>query len=73
MNHQAFLNDLESLIQLKPGETLSLDTRFREAQWWDSMVALNLLVLFEEHTGQQLSPQTLADCETLRDLFTTQQ
>ncbi|MCC5835943.1 MAG: acyl carrier protein [Opitutales bacterium] len=68
MNPQAFLKDLESLVNLKPGETIVLDTRFREAPWWDSMVALNLLVLFEEHAGKQLSPQSLAQCETLQDV-----
>lgn len=68
MNPENFIADLEQLVRLKPGEQITAETRFREASWWDSMVALNLLVLFEEHSGRQLSARELQQCETIADI-----
>lgn len=68
MNTQDFLSDLANVVNLQPGDALSLDTRFREAAWWDSMAALQLLVVFEEHAGKQLSSQNFARCQTLQDV-----
>ncbi len=54
------------------GEELPLitsDTKFQELEVWDSMNALNVLMLFDAEYGVEIEPKKMLACETVSELY----
>ncbi len=50
-------------------EELSLDTRFRELEEWDSLTALSTVAMIYAEYDVQISGAKLLKCETIGDLM----
>lgn len=63
-----FLSELEASLDSCPKGSLSLETRFREEPWWDSLAALTILAVFDAVFGRQLTTDQLGKCHTLGEI-----
>jgi acyl carrier protein len=63
-----FIAELESSLEACPKKSLTLETRFREQPWWDSLAALTVLVVFDSTYGKQLNADQLRACQTIAEI-----
>lgn len=49
---------------------VTLDTKFRTLEGWDSMTSLMLIAMFDETYNVSISSEELTKAETVEDLFT---
>ena len=67
--HQStFLKELEASLADCPPGGLTMELRFRDQPWWDSLAALTLLAVFDSTFGKPLAVEDLMKCETLADV-----
>jgi acyl carrier protein len=64
----AFLQELEASLADCPAGSLTMELRFRDQPWWDSLAALTLLAVFDSIFGKPLPVEALLRCETLADV-----
>ena len=67
MEEKQFLQLLDELLELEPG-TLTRDSRL-EDNGWSSLAAVGFIALVDEHFEITVSPNALANCETVRDVI----
>lgn len=63
------INDFKSLFEETNSINLTLETRFKELDEWDSLTFLSLLVLIENKYSLSVTPNELHQCQTIEDLF----
>ena len=63
-----FLQELEASLAECPPGGLTLELRFRNQPWWDSLAALTLLAVFDSTFGKPLAVEDFMKCETLADV-----
>ena len=51
-----------------PPGGLTMELRFRDQPWWDSLAALTLLAVFDLTFGKPLAVEDFMKCETLADV-----
>ncbi|WP_379967810.1 phosphopantetheine-binding protein [Epilithonimonas sp. UC225_85] len=66
MKTQDFLEKLQD--ELEEDNTLSLDTKFKELENYDSMSVLSLIVFIDENFGKKLDTKQFKDINTLQEL-----
>ena len=67
--HQStFLKELEASLAECPPGGLTLELRFRNQPWWDSLAALTLLAVFDSTFGKPLAVEDFMKCETIGDV-----
>ncbi len=59
---------LEEMLELKSG-TISENTALAEISVWDSMAALSLIALCDEHFGIQLTGEDIVKFRTVKDIL----
>ena len=68
MQKAEFLKLLDELLEL-PSGTLKGGEELADLERWDSMAAVDFLALADEHLELIVSPQQLANCNTVNDLL----
>ena len=63
-----FLQELEASLAECPPGGLTLELRFRDQPWWDSLAALTLLAVFDSTFGKPLAVEDFMKCETIVDV-----
>lgn len=63
-----FIKELESSLTGCPPGLITMDLRFRDQPWWDSLATLTLLAVFDETFGKPLSVTDLMECKTIGDV-----
>ena len=63
-----FLQEIEASLAECPPGGLTLELRFRDQPWWDSLAALTLLAVFDSTFGKPLAVEDFMKCETLADV-----
>jgi acyl carrier protein len=64
----AFLKELEASLVNCPAGSLTMELRFRDQAWWDSLAALTLLAVFDSTFGRPLPVVDLMKCQTISDV-----
>jgi acyl carrier protein len=67
MTKADFLQLLNELLELEPG-TLTGDENLKDFEIWDSMTVLGFIAMVDEHFGFTVSPERLAQSQTVNDL-----
>ncbi len=63
-----FLAELTASLPTAPTQPLTVETRFREQPWWDSLAALIVMAAFQGTFGKQITAEQLRSCQTLGDV-----
>lgn len=50
-------------------EEISMETRYKEFEKWDSLMMLNLVMEIEEEYGVSIPMEKVGEVETLKNLF----
>jgi acyl carrier protein len=64
----AFLKELEASLADCPAGGLTMELRFRDQPWWDSLAALTLLAVFDSTFGKPLPIEDFMKCQTIADV-----
>ena len=64
----AFLKELEASLADCPAGGLTMELRFRDQPWWDSLAALTLLAVFDSIFGKPLPIEDFMKCQTIADV-----
>ena len=68
MTLEAFIADLEELLEdLEPG-TLSADTVYKDLAVWDSLAVLQVINMADAELGVSLRAEDLRECRTIGEL-----
>jgi acyl carrier protein len=67
-SQSTFLKELEASLADCPPGGLTMELRFRDQPWWDSLAALTLLAVFDSTLGKPLPVDDFMKCETLADV-----
>lgn len=67
-SQSTFLKELEASLADCPPGGLTMELRFRDQPWWDSLAALTLLAVFDSTFGKPLTVDDFMKCETLADV-----
>jgi acyl carrier protein len=68
MNKSEFIDELESLMELKKG-TLIPSTNLLSITQWDSMAKLSLIVLLSEKFSLKISSSEINNFNTIQDIL----
>lgn len=63
-----FIDKFAELFDDIVPSSLSADTKFRELEDWDSIMALSLIGMVDEEYGVTLNASDMKNCQTLGDL-----
>lgn len=64
----AFLQELEASLADCPAGCFTMELRFRDQPWWDSLAALTFLAVFDSTFGKPLPVEDFMKCETIADV-----
>jgi acyl carrier protein len=64
-----FLVEFESCFQSIPSGLINSGTKFRELEYWDSLVALSVLAMIDTEYGIVLKADDLRMCNTPQAIF----
>ena len=67
MNIDNFIGELQEELEFED-TTLTLETKFKECDEWDSMTALTLMAYAEENFSVNLNAEDLIELVTIEDL-----
>lgn len=68
MSQQAFIQAVEETLELPPG-TLHEDSDFKASPAWDSLAALSIIVLVEDHFKKSIDASVLKSSSTFGELL----
>lgn len=66
---EKFLDSFFDLLEETDRELITPDTKFKDLDEWDSMTALMLIAMFDEHYDKKINGDDIKNSETLSDLF----
>jgi acyl carrier protein len=72
MNHlniEHFIKNFSDQFDETDFEVFKFDTKFRELDEWDSLIALSLIAMTDEEYGVKLTGNDIKNSETLFDLY----
>ena len=64
-----FLENFYELLEETDQGLITPDTEFKNLDEWDSMIALMLIAMFDEHYGVKLNGDMISQAKTLADLY----
>ena len=64
-----FILNLSNIFEDTNLEDLNPSTQFKNLPEWDSMSALMLIVMFDQKYSIKITPNNIANCETINDLY----
>jgi acyl carrier protein len=68
MDKALFLGRVEEALRAAPGSVHEGDA-FQSLDGWDSIGALSIIAVIDEHYGMTLEASELANCQTVGDLL----
>ncbi len=68
MDKKLFLARVEEALRAAPG-SIHEDDEIEKLDGWDSIGALSIIALIDEHYGMTLEASELASCRTVADLI----
>lgn len=66
---KTFLLQVASLFEDTPLETIKMDSKFKELEDWDSLVALSMIALFDSEFNIKISGETIREISTIQELY----
>lgn len=69
MELTSFIDNFEMAIEAPEAGTVKPETKFRELDIWDSLAALNLIVMINADYEVEVSGNELKLCTTAKELF----
>lgn len=69
MNIKEFAEKFAEQFEETPIDEFKANTRFRELEEWDSMVALTIMAMIDENYHVKLSPNEMKQTNTIQELF----
>ena len=69
MEQNQFLANFVSVLEDTDPNQITLETKFRELNEWDSLTALSLIAMVDEEYQIKLSGEDIISSETINDLF----
>jgi acyl carrier protein len=67
MDKKLFLERVAEALRAEPG-SIQEGNQLQKLEGWDSIGALSVIALIDEHYGITVEAQELADCRTVADL-----
>ena len=64
-----FLLLVGALFEDTPIDSIAMDSKFKEFEDWDSLVALSLIALFDSEYNIKISGEKIREISTLKELF----
>jgi acyl carrier protein len=64
-----FLLLVGGLFEDTPIDSITMDSKFKEFEDWDSLVALSLIALFDSEYNIKISGEKIREISTLKELF----
>jgi acyl carrier protein len=64
-----FLEHIAEIFENTPKEDISLDSKFKLFDEWDSLIALSLIAMFDSEYNLKLSGDQIRAANTLEDLY----
>lgn len=64
-----FLNNFKEILDEEPNVEITLDTKFRDLDEWDSLTALSLIAMADEEYGATITGDEIKEMTTLNDIF----
>ena len=62
--------ELNEFVDDTPKDAFSADTKFRELEEYDSLVALSIIAIVDEEMEKKITGADIRTCETIADLYT---
>jgi acyl carrier protein len=69
MEIEKFVTSFAEQFEETPAESFSADTKFRDIEEWDSLVALSIIAMADESYGVQLTGDDIRASVTIADIF----
>ena len=66
---EQFLQNFHDLLEDTHRDLITLETEFKSLVEWDSMMALMLIAMFDEHYEVKLNGDMITQAATLADLY----
>lgn len=70
MELNAFVELIADQFDDTPKDAFSADTKFRELEEYDSLVALSIIAIVDEEMEKKITGADIRTCETIADLYT---
>lgn len=64
-----FLEHIAEIFENTPKDQISLDSKFKSFEEWDSLIALSLIAMFDSEYNVKLSGDQIRSAVTLKDLY----
>lgn len=64
-----FLNNFKEILDEEPNVEITLDTKFRDLDEWDSLTALSLIAMADEEYGVTITGDEIKEMSTLNEIF----
>jgi len=64
-----FLEHITEIFENTPKDQITLDSKFRTFDEWDSLMALSLIAMFDSEYNVKLSGDDIRSANTLEDLY----
>jgi acyl carrier protein len=64
-----FLGHISEIFENTPKELISLNSKFKSFDEWDSLMALSLIAMFDSEYNIKLSGDQIRAANTLEDLY----
>lgn len=69
MSLQVFIQRFAEIMGIEDANTLTPDTDFHDLDEWSSLMAVKLLVLFDEEMDKDVSVGEINECFTIEELY----
>jgi acyl carrier protein len=69
MDINTFTSQFSQLFENTDPALIQADTEFRSLEEWDSLIALSIIAMVDEHYGVTLSGEDIRSAKTVRQLF----
>lgn len=69
MEIKDFIEKFAEAIEVNDVDALTADTAFHELEEWSSLSVILLIAFYDEEFNKELTPATLWEAKTIRDLY----
>lgn len=66
---EQFLENFYELLEETDRSEITVDTKFKDLDEWNSMTALMLIAMFDEQYEKKINGDTIKNANTLADLY----
>ncbi|MCT3960311.1 acyl carrier protein [Elizabethkingia anophelis] len=69
MDKQKFLEEFMEIFEETDSSEITLETRFKGLEEWNSLIVLSLIVHFEENYNVSITAKQINEAEIINDLY----